>query len=82
MHVSESGGGPAVTIPGRFEDEACRARLGDLRRVIRDYGRTEANTFPRGQHYRGGPYGADVNMPVPTDELNNPNFKGCIDRKA
>ena len=57
-------------------------RLGDLRRLIRDYGRNEANTFPRGQHYRGGPYGADVNMPVPTDELNNSNFKGCIDRKA
>ena len=48
-------------------------RLGDLRRLIRDYGRNEANTFPRGQHYRGGPYGVDVNMPVPTDELNNPN---------
>ncbi len=57
-------------------------RLGDLRRLIRDYGRTEANTFPVGQHYRGGSYGNDVNLPVPTDELNNPKFKGCIDRKA
>lgn len=57
-------------------------RLGDLRRLIRDYGRTAENTFPVGQHYRGGNYGTDVNLPVPTDELNNPEFKGCIDRKA
>lgn len=57
-------------------------RLGDMRRLIRFYGRTEANTFPTGQHYRGGVYGTDVNLPVGTDELNNPNFTGCIDRKA
>ena len=57
-------------------------RLGDLRRLIRDYGRTEQNTFPVGEHYRGGNYGNDVNLPITTDELNNPNFTGCIDRKA
>ena len=57
-------------------------RLGDLRRLIRFYGRTPENTFPVGSHYRGGNYGPDVNLPVVTDELNNPNFKGCIDRKA
>lgn len=57
-------------------------RLGDLRRLIRFYGRTPENTFPVGAHYRGGNYGLDVNLPVVTDELNNPNFKGCIDRKA
>jgi starch-binding outer membrane protein, SusD/RagB family len=55
-------------------------RLGDLRRLIRQYGRTEANTFPQGVHYKGGTYGADVNMPVVTDETNNPNFKGCTNR--
>jgi hypothetical protein len=58
-------------------------RLGDLRRLIRFYpGHTADNTFPVGEHYRGGNYGPDVNMPVPTDELTNPNFTGCIDRKA
>jgi hypothetical protein len=31
-------------------------------------------------HYKGGNYGADVNLPVVTDERNNPNFKGCTDR--
>ncbi|HET6680796.1 MAG TPA: hypothetical protein VFG84_06315 [Gemmatimonadaceae bacterium] len=57
-------------------------RLGDLRRLIRDYGRTEANTFPKGAHYKGGDYGPDVNLPVPEDEKNNPNFPGCTDRNA
>jgi hypothetical protein len=55
-------------------------RLGDLRRLVRFYGRTVANTFPVGTHYRGGEYGSDVNLPVPTDELTNSNFKGCTDR--
>jgi starch-binding outer membrane protein, SusD/RagB family len=27
-----------------------------------------------------GTYGTDVNFPVPFDELNNPNFQGCLDR--
>ncbi len=55
-------------------------RLGDLRRMIREYGRTAANTFPTGTHYKGPAYGSDVNLPVPTDELNNPNFTGCTNR--
>ncbi len=55
-------------------------RLGDLRRLIRQYGRTEQNTFPQGVHYKGGNYGPDVNLPVVTDERNNPNFQGCTDR--
>ena len=55
-------------------------RLGDLRRLIRQYGRTVANTFPTGVHYKGGNYGVDVNLPIVNDERNNPNFKGCTDR--
>ena len=55
-------------------------RLGDLRRLVKQYGRTVANTFPQGVHYKGGNYGVDVNLPIPTDERNNPNFKGCSDR--
>ena len=57
-------------------------RLSDMRRLIRQYGRDQSAVFPTGAHYRGVPYGKDVNLPVPTDEMNNPNFKGCIDRKA
>lgn len=55
-------------------------RLNDLRRMIRKYGRTAANTFPTGTHYKGPAYGSDVNLPVPTDEENNPNFRGCTNR--
>jgi starch-binding outer membrane protein, SusD/RagB family len=57
-------------------------RLGDLRRLIRQYGRTEANTFPSGEHYKGGDYGDDVNLPVPQAEQNNQNFTQCLDRNA
>jgi hypothetical protein len=60
-------------------------RLGDLRRLIRDYGRAAdgSDTFPVGVHFQGGNYGADLNLPVTTDEhTGNPNFTGCLDRKA
>lgn len=57
-------------------------RLGDLRRMIRQYGRTEDNVFPKGVYFKGGVYGGDVNMPVPDGEKVNPAFTGCIDRKA
>ena len=57
-------------------------RLGDLRRLVRQYGRAPENVFPEGEHYRGGPYGDDVNLPVPQQEENNPNFSGCTDRNA
>lgn len=49
-------------------------RLGDLRRLIRQYGRTPANTFPTGTHYRGGEYGTDVNFPIPQEEDTNAEF--------
>jgi hypothetical protein len=60
-------------------------RLGDLRRLIRQYNRTQDQVFPVGVHYRGGNYGVDVNLPVPQAEENNPELGGksaCIDRKA
>jgi hypothetical protein len=57
-------------------------RLGDLRRLIRQYNRTEDNVFPKGVYFKGGVYGSDVNMPVPDREKVNPQFTGCIDRKA
>jgi hypothetical protein len=57
-------------------------RLGDLRRLVRQYGRTPENVFPVGQHYRGGTYGPDMNLPVVVEEEVNPNFKGCTNRNA
>ena len=57
-------------------------RLGDLRRLIRQYGRSQATLFPVGPFAEGGTYGTDVNLPVPQAERNNPNFQGCLDRNA
>jgi len=57
-------------------------RLGDMRRLIRQYGRTAATVFPVGaMRYRpGNSYGTDVNLVIPFIERNNPKFAGCLDR--
>ena len=59
-------------------------RLGDMRRLIRQYGRSENTVFPSGAYYRPQypTFGTDVNFPVPFSETNNPNFTGCLDRNA
>jgi hypothetical protein len=58
-------------------------RLGDLRRLVRQYGRAQDAVFPTGTWFRGGPYGSDVNLPIPFNETNNPNSpSGCTDRSA
>jgi starch-binding outer membrane protein, SusD/RagB family len=55
-------------------------RLGDMRRLMRQYGRTEAQVYPIGAWFKGGNYGDAIQMPVPFDEQNNPNFVRCSDR--
>lgn len=85
---------PALTLPATrdaqinllFREKAFWTfsrgqRLGDLRRLIRQYGRPQENVFPVGTHYRGGEYGTDVNLPVPQEEENNPQF-GASGRAA
>jgi starch-binding outer membrane protein, SusD/RagB family len=60
-------------------------RLGDLRRLVRQYGRDQATVFPVGNFAEGGQYGSDVNFPVTQPEENNPNVQmgqTCIDRRA
>ena len=49
-------------------------RLGDLRRLMKYYGRPQNQVFPVGDHYRGGTYGTDIALPVPNSERNNPNY--------
>ena len=49
-------------------------RLGDLRRLIRQYNRSVNTVFPNGLYFKGGTYGTDVNVPVPQQEQNNPNY--------
>src|SRR5688572_4672198 len=48
-------------------------RLGDMRRLIRQYNRTAASVFPVGTWHKGGNYGVDVNIPA---------GQTCIDRNA
>jgi hypothetical protein len=59
-------------------------RMGDMRRLVRQHGRSATSVFPTGEwHKAGATYGSDVNMPVPLDESNNPNVPvdpTCIDR--
>ncbi|MBV9772937.1 MAG: hypothetical protein JO040_03265 [Gemmatimonadetes bacterium] len=59
-------------------------RLSDLRRMIRQYGFTQDQVFPTGQTIFGSPYGSDVNLPIPFQERNNPEFTSgqCTDRNA
>jgi hypothetical protein len=59
-------------------------RLGDMRRLIRQYGRPANTVFPVGPVITrsGSVYGNDVNFIIPFNETNNPKFKGCIDRNA
>jgi hypothetical protein len=64
-------------------------RLGDMRRLIRQYGRDAEAVFPTGEWYKSGlTYGFDVNLPLPRRETNNPNvpkdpgLAGCLDRNA
>ena len=59
-------------------------RLGDMRRLVRQYGRAATTVFPIGNvRYRPGlTYGSDVNLVIPFAERNNPKFSGCLDRNA
>ncbi len=55
-------------------------RLGDLRRLIRDYGRAPNTVFPVGTSIKTGPYGTDVNLAIAFDEKNNTAYNpaACI----
>jgi starch-binding outer membrane protein, SusD/RagB family len=70
-------------------------RLGDMRRLIRQYGQNENTVFPVGPFPHGNAptlpapianYGTDVNLTLPTaaSKLNDPNsnYKGCTSKAA
>ena len=94
--LRDAAGLDPLAAPGNFDDATDllfreRAfwlfitghRLGDMRRLIRQYGRDTESVFPTGQYYKGGlTYGEDVNLPLPLREDNNPNVQGCLDRNA
>lgn len=59
-------------------------RLGDLRRLVRQYDRSPADVYPSGEYFKGPDYGDQVAFPVPQTEENNPNFDraACDPTKA
>jgi hypothetical protein len=60
-------------------------RVGDMRRLIRQYNRAAESVFPTGPWHKGNNYGPMVNFPVPQAEANNPNVPAaqtCTDRTA
>jgi hypothetical protein len=60
-------------------------RVGDMRRLIRQYSRPAESVFPTGPWHKGNNYGPMVNFPVPQAEANNPNVSAaqtCTDRAA
>jgi len=94
LNTLRTGGGlAALTDPGTpaarenllFRERAywlTSHRLGDMRRLVRQYGRNAETVFPTGPFFKGGVYGPDVNFPIPFDETNNPKFTACLDRNA
>ncbi len=63
-------------------------RLGDLRRLVRQYGRDQSTVFPTGPYLNGTQsvlftaYGQSVAFPVGTIESGNPKFHGCSSNAA
>jgi hypothetical protein len=59
-------------------------RLGDMRRLLRWYGRDQSQVFPVGAYVNGtasqlrATYGTDVNFPLGPVEQGNPKFHGCL----
>jgi hypothetical protein len=57
-------------------------RLGDLRRLVRQYGRNPETVFPTGPWREGQNFGNATNLALPGEETRNPNYTGCLDRSA
>ncbi len=58
-------------------------RQGDLRRLIRQYGRTQDTVYPTGSYLNfEGFYGDAVVIGIPVEERQNPYFQGCKNHGA
>ena len=71
----------------RYDPQFQRGyRMDDLRRLVRQYHRTQDKVFPSGNFTTlgspAGQYGSQVAFPVPDYEKINPNFTGCLDNNA
>ena len=82
-------GTPAARVDQFFREKAFWQfsrgyRLGDMRRLVRQYGRTANAVYPVGTFFQSGsPYGTDVVFPLPQAEQNaRADFRGCFDFNA
>jgi hypothetical protein len=58
-------------------------RVGDLRRMVRQYQRGAETVFPTGPYHKDNlTRGGDVNIIIPISEKNNAKFTGCLNRSA
>ena len=55
-------------------------RLGDLRRLLRQYGRQRESVYPTGPYFAGGTYGTDIALVPGQAEKNNPGYNGCANQ--
>ncbi|MFN7458887.1 MAG: hypothetical protein ACK5U0_15975 [Gemmatimonas sp.] len=55
-------------------------RVGDLRRLQRQYSRPATAVWPTGAYFKGGTYGTDVTLTPSFAERNNTAYSGCTDR--
>ncbi len=80
-------GSEAARVDQLFRERAFTlfgrgTRTGDMRRLIRQYGRAANTVFPTGAWHKGGNYGDDVTIILPLAETNNPvpGAGICLDR--
>lgn len=60
-------------------------RLGDLRRLVRQYGRAASSVYPWGPYHKDNlQRGMDLSLVIPGNEANNPNYDltDCRDGEA
>jgi hypothetical protein len=55
-------------------------RLGDMRRLVRQYGRGTETVYPTGAYFKGGAYGTDAVLVPSQNETNNTGWTACTDK--
>ncbi len=95
---STTGASSAMQVDVMFRERAfwlygLGTRLGDLRRLVRQYGRDPSTVYPSGTYLPGllfspplPTYGTDVALTLPTPASgttnSNPNYHGCLNHSA
>jgi hypothetical protein len=78
-------GSPDARVNQLFRERAfwmylTAHRLGDMRRLVRQYTRGRETVYPTGAYFKGGVYGTDAVMIPSQAEQNNPDYPGCTDK--